>query len=462
MPEPPASAFRGSFRDPSGEVFREGGVYFRRLREAARPAYERLMQSGLYQSLVGEGLLIPHEELAGSAAEGIYKILRPEQVAFISYPYEWSFGQFRQAARATLRIQELSLRSGLSLKDASAYNIQFHRGRAVLIDTLSFEPYEEGRPWIAYGQFARHFLAPLALMRYRDARLSGLLRVHMDGVPLDLATRLLPASLALRNPTLWLHLRLQASQRRPPGAVDPGPERYRLSRQKLGLLLEQLSSLVEKMAPPQQASVWSTYYDQDHNYSPAAWAEKVRCVERWTSDLKPGMVWDLGANTGSFARLAARAGAFVVALDAEPGIIEEIWRESARSGTANLLPLRMDLANPSPALGWAGEERLSLDERGPADLILALALVHHLAISNNVPLESIVRWFARIGKAAIVEFAPPDDTQVQRMLRAHGGDFSGYTQDRFEKALVERFSVLDQVRLPDSHRVLYLLQSHRR
>ena len=128
----------------------------------------------------------------------------------------------------------------------------------------------------------------------------------------------------------------------------------------------------------------------------------------------------------------------------------------------NILPLLMDLANPSPALGWAGEERLSLDERGPADLILALALVHHLAISNNVPLESIVRWFARIGKAAIVEFAPPDDTQVQRMLRAHGGDFSGYTQDRFEKALVERFSVLDQVRLPDSHRVLYLLQSHRR
>jgi hypothetical protein len=185
-----------SFRDPSGFLFIREGILYRQVNQVYREDYSRLMDSGLYEKLVKNGLLITHAETDIQPADGVlsYKVICPERVPFISYPYEWSFGQLQDAALATLSIQRRALKLGMSLKDASAYNIQFPKGKAMLIDTLSFEQYQEGEPWVAYRQFCQHFLAPLALMAYKDVRLNQLLRIYIDGIPLDLASKLLPRS----------------------------------------------------------------------------------------------------------------------------------------------------------------------------------------------------------------------------------------------------------------------------
>jgi len=183
-----------SFRDPSGVLFVRDGSIFRQVNTIYKDNYDHLMNSGIYETLVADKLLIPHEEvdIEGVNPDLAYKIIKPELIPFISYPYEWSFSQLKDAALATLRIQKRSVDFGMSLKDCSAYNIQFRNGKPVFIDTLSFEKYHEGQPWVAYRQFCQHFLAPLALMSCRDVRLNQLLRVYIDGVPLDLASSLLP------------------------------------------------------------------------------------------------------------------------------------------------------------------------------------------------------------------------------------------------------------------------------
>ena len=214
-----------SFRDPDGFLFAAGNILYRQVNLAYRNHYDRLMGSGLFQELGKKDLLISHTEtdMARKFSHDAYKIIRPEVVPFISYPYEWCFDQLKDAALATLQIQKCALDFGMTLKDASAYNIQFFHGKPKLIDTLSFEIYKEGSPWIAYRQFCQHFLAPLALMSYRDVRLSQLMRIYIDGIPLDLASSLLPFRAFLR-PSLWAHIRLHAGmQRRFAGKRLPKP-----------------------------------------------------------------------------------------------------------------------------------------------------------------------------------------------------------------------------------------------
>ena len=206
---------RSSFRDPGGFLFRREGSLYRQVNRACAEDFQLLESSGLAASLREAGLLIPHVEadVEPPRPDIAFRVIRPEPVPFISYPYEWSFSQLKDAALTTLRIQKIALRHGMILKDASAYNIQFHRGRPVLIDTLSFTRYEEGQPWVAYRQFCQHFLAPLALMAYRDVRLSALLRTEIDGVPLDLAAGLLPWRTRLK-PGLLMHLHVHAASQK--------------------------------------------------------------------------------------------------------------------------------------------------------------------------------------------------------------------------------------------------------
>ncbi|MGE5373519.1 MAG: SAM-dependent methyltransferase, partial [Bacteroidota bacterium] len=204
-----------SFRDPSGFLFIREGVLYRQVNQKYAQEYARLMESGLYEKLVKARLLVPHVEVEGVQPESgeCFRVIQPERVPFISYPYEWSFGQLKDAALASLSIQKRALKLGMSLKDASAYNIQFVHGKATLIDTLSFELYKEGQPWVAYRQFCQHFLAPLSLMALKDVRLSQLLRVYIDGIPLDLASELLPWRTQL-NFGLMTHIHLHAGAQR--------------------------------------------------------------------------------------------------------------------------------------------------------------------------------------------------------------------------------------------------------
>ncbi len=446
-----------SFRDPSGFLFQRDGKLFRQVNVCYREHYDLLMASGLYDALRAADLLIPHTEsdVAPVDSSLAYKVIEPEVMRFISHPYEWCFSQLKDAALATLRIQKLALEHGLCLKDASAYNLQFHRGKPVLIDTLSFEIYREGRPWIAYRQFCQHFLAPLALMAHADVRLGQLLRIYIDGVPLDLASRLLPWRTRL-TPGLQMHLHLHAkSQARHAGtAVAPVG---RVSRMALLGLMDSLESSVSKLTWRPHGTEWAEYY-ADNSYSEAGLREKQRVVADFVARANPRTAWDLGANTGLFSRLAAARGALTLAFDLDPAAVERNYLACREAGEENLLPLVLDLTNPSPGIGWRNRERASLLERGPADLVLALALVHHLAISNHLPLPAIADFLSSLCSHLIIEFVPKDDPQVQRLLATREDIFTDYTQAVFEAAFATRFEILSSTPIPDSGRVIYLME----
>ena len=447
-----------SFRDPSGFLFSRGGVLYRQVNRAYEKEYARLIESGLYDKLVKAGLLIHHVEVdqAPAAGEAAFKIIQPERVPFISYPYEWSFGQLKSAALATLSIQKRALKLGMSLKDASAYNIQFVRGKATLIDTLSFEVYNEGEPWVAYRQFCQHFLAPLALMALKDVRLSQLLRVYIDGVPLDLASTLLPSKTRF-NFGLLTHIHLHAGVQKKYSGEEVKSRNGSMNKQAMTGLIDNLEATIQKLDWTPRGTEWGNYYDIT-NYSDAAFEHKKQLVGEWTQRIQPALAWDLGANNGVFSRVASSTCPYVVSFDIDPAAVEQNYRQTKTDKTENILPLVLDLTNPTPAIGWANRERDSFGARGPADMILALAVIHHLAISNNVPLPQLADFFAETGKWLVIEFVPKPDSQVQKLLASRKDIFPDYTREGFEAAFKEKFHVREAVEIRESERVLYLME----
>lgn len=438
-------------------MFRHNGVIHRQVNRASRDNYDLLMRSGLYQALTDARLLIPHSEVSplSPADTCAYKTLRPEPIPFVSYPYEWCFGQLKDAALATLAIQQKALAFGMSLKDCSAYNIQFRGCQPVLIDTLSFESYQEGRAWIAYKQFCQQFLAPLALMSTVHVRLGQLARIHVDGVPLDLASALLPAR-TLFSARLLLHIHLHARAIRRSGWPLGTTERQ-MSRTALLGLLDNLHAAVDALTWDPQRSEWADY-ERETNYSPEARCHKEKLVQASLQEVEARYVWDLGGNAGRFSRIAAAMHAYTVAFDSDHSSIEINYRACRGAGETRILPLVVDLTNPSPALGWAHTERLSWAERGPADAVLALALVHHLAIGNNVPLTRIAELLHAVGIHLIVEFVPKTDSQVQRLLASREDIFSDYSQEGFEHGFGQYFHILRSMPVRDSQRVIYLMR----
>ncbi len=452
---------RASFRDPSGFLFVEDGVLYRQINSVYAEDYDHLISSGLYAELTGNGQLVPHDEvnLAPPNAERAYKIIRPYPVSFVSYPYEWCFSQLKDAALTTLRIQGKALEHGMALKDASSYNIQFQRGRAVLIDTLSFERYREGKPWVAYRQFCQHFLAPLALMAYRDVRLGKMLRLHIDGVPLDLAAKLLPLTTRLR-PGLMTHVHLHArSQVRyadDPESMHAAASSF--SNLSMLALLDSLETAVKGLRWEPARTVWADYYEEQPSYSSEALAHKQQLVADFLAEFSPRTVWDLGANTGLFSRIAAASGAETVCFDLDPAAVEINYRRAVEKGEEGVLPLVLDLCNPTPGIGWHNSERMSLLERGPADTALALALVHHLAIGNNVPFPAIAEFLAQLCGSLIIEFIPKTDSLAQRLLATREDIFADYHQEGFEAAFGQHFEILRAVPLKDSERTMYAMR----
>ena len=455
----------GSFRDPSGFLFSVDKTLYRQVNQAHQEHYDAMLESGLYDDLTDAGLLIPHEEdgLAPPSPEIAYKVIRPEMVSFVSYPYEWSFGQLRDAALATLEIQRRAMEKGMSLRDASAYNIQFHRGRPVLIDTLSFEKLEEGRPWVAYRQFCQHFLAPLALMSYRDVRLAQMFRAHIDGIPLDLAASLLPLRARFRIPLLlhlFMHAKSQRRHARSGGATSSSRSGRSFSLQAFRGLIDSLTGAVEKMQLARGASTWVNYYAEASHYSSEALDHKKELVASFIVDAAPAIVWDLGANTGMFSRIASSDQEIdTVAFEMDIASVEESYQRVKQNREQHLLPLVCDLTNPSPAIGWANEERATIQERGPADLVMALALIHHIAIGNNVPLPRVADYFARLGRRLIIEFVPKGDEKVRQLLSTREDIFPSYTRDGFESAFRERFKIERVEEIKGTERVLYLMRA---
>lgn len=450
----------GSFRDPSGFIFTRGGVLYRQVNKAYQKAYDRLMNGGVYDTLTLKGMLIPHEEVDEPAADPAlaYRVIRPEVVPFISYPYEWSFSQLKDAALLTLASARVALEKGMILKDASAYNIQFVGGKPLLIDTLSFDLYQEGAPWDAYRQFCQHFLAPLALASMVDIRLTQLLRVYIDGIPLDLAGALLPGKTRLGLGGLAVHIHLHAkAQQQYSDKQATQAAALKLSKPALLNIFNGLEKTIEPLKWEPKGTEWGEYYSIT-NYTDDSLKTKGQIVGQFVELAEPRTAWDLGANNGLFSRELSRRGVETAASDIDPAAVEQNYLAIKAGSETHLLPLVIDLTNPSPALGWAHRERSSMLQRGPVDLVMALALIHHLAISNNVPLPVVADFMARAGRWAIVEFVPKNDSQVKRLLATRKDIFDKYTEEGFEEAFALYFTQERKVPIPGSQRTLYLFR----
>lgn len=455
----------GSFRDPAGFVFTHHGIVYRQINLSGQADYDFFIKSGLYNKLAGEGLLVAHEEvgkLSGIPSdEQRYKIIRPALIPFVSYPYEWTFSQLKDAASLTLQIQKIALSFGMILKDASAYNVQFIGRRPVFIDSLSFRIYQPGTPWDGYKQFCEHFVAPLAMAVYSSPDILKTLRAYIDGIPLPLAKDLLPSRAKLHK-GLLAHVYLHAASQKHYDRVKPGATTKQPKVSKIALegLLSSLEKTVIRLRSPNKKTEWGDYYN-DTNYSRSAFNAKKQIVKKYLQKVspKPKMVWDLGANDGTFSEIAAGLGCYVVASDIDPLAAELNYTKNRPMVLRDMiLPITQDLANPSPALGWAHAERRSLSQRGPADVVMALALIHHLAISNTLPFIKIAEYFSKLGKYLIIEFIPKSDSKVQILLHRRINMFEGYTQENFETAFGTYFTTIAREPVRASKRVIYLFK----
>lgn len=443
-----------SFRDPSGVVMVQEGVVVRQVNRCYQVQYDALMDK-LYASLTGQGLLVKHEELDQPLAdENAYRMIRPNRIPFISYPYEWSFGQLKDAALTTLRIHRAALDQDMILKDASAYNIQFLNGQPVLIDTLSFEFYQPGSPWPAYGQFCRHFLAPLMLMAYRDLRLLQLLRVYIDGIPLDLASALLKGKggFAAKQHIHW-HARATRKH-----AEDGKGEvrKVAISKFSHAAMIDSLIRTVEGLRLKGVETEWGDYYAYT-NYSDAAAQSKEKLVSAFLEDIRPRTAWDFGANDGRYSRLALAYGGSAVAFDVDPIAVERSYH-AVKAAREPMLPLLLDLTNPSPPMGFANRERVGIQDRQKPDCILMLAVIHHMVISNNLPQTMLAQWLSSLTGSLIIEFVPKQDSQVQTLMATRDDIFPDYTKEGFERAFGQFFEIVRQSRVEGSERTLYLMR----
>jgi ribosomal protein L11 methylase PrmA len=457
----------GSFKDPEGRVFHHNGEVYRTLSEDAARRMRELSET--VEELVRKDLLIDshlvsHGE-AGLPAERFGEtLMRHERIDVVTYPFEWSFDMLRDAALCTLDMLEHCLERGLILKDATAYNVTFHRGRMRFIDTLSIENYREGEPWDGYAQFCREFLFPLMLTAYRGVEFQSLLRGELNGLPLPDFARLLSGRDYLRAGVLR-HVILQRRLEKSFSDSDVGiRSRFRdirFSKELIGANLRGLRKIIRSLSYGAADSVWIDY-EKTSSYSDEASRAKADFVRRALSRLTssrstPGRVVDLGCNLGSYSLLAAETAERVISLDIDPACVNALYRRLGQGAKGEVAPMVGDLLNPSPGLGWNLQERRPLFERIRSDAFLALALVHHICIGGNVPLAAFLDLLAEIAPGGVLEWVDKSDSMVQRMLRNRADVFADYEWEHFEKLLRQRFELAEIRESHEGKRRLCLL-----
>lgn len=445
-----------SYRDPSGFIFEKDGRIYRQVNRVFQEDFDHFIDSGCYQHLVKQGLLIPHEPVAPFFQDDEhYATLLPERIAFISYPYEWSFSMLKDAALLTLQLMREALHYKMILKDATPFNIQWHKGRMIFIDTLSFERYQE-KTWIAYRQFCETFLAPLLLMHHRRQPLQSLQLAWPEGIPLATASVMLPWKTKLSLHTyLHIHLHASVAAKQKPASSSTGKP---FSQQKLLNLVNSLETLVTGLKMPAVQSTWSHYYDEvagRDNYL----EEKKKIIGNWVEklqDVRTGA--DLGANEGAFSALLAQRGIATIAADFDPYCIDRLYTQIRNGSEKNIQPLIIDLSNPSPAIGVNNEERASFLSRLKVDLLMGLALVHHLAIGKNIGWNMIAKLFANKSRYLVIEFVPKSDEKVQLMLSQKKDIYTAYTEEKFLSAFSQYYLIKDRQLVGQSGRTLFLFE----
>jgi hypothetical protein len=457
----------GSFRDPDGRVFEFDGDVLRGLTAEGLADWDAFAASGLLSQFAEAGELVGTAAADGAALDalraadpsgGWVAALRHERLPVVSYPYEWTFSMLRDAGLLQLRITREALAAGIALKDATPYNVQWRGTQPVFVDVGSFARLREGEPWLGYRQFCMLFLYPLLLESYKGVPFQPWLRGSLEGIHPSEARALLRGRDTMRRGVLK-HVALHAKLERQHG--DEGGDMRRelreagFNKQLIEANLKGLEKLLRGLEPPGGPTEWSEY-NATCSYSDEDTRAKEAFVRAAVLRRPRALVWDLGCNDGRYSRIAAQGASYTVALDADRGVVDRLYLELKRDGVGDVLPLVGDVADPSPGLGWRGMERPPLLARGRPELVLALALVHHLTIGRTIPLRELVAWFAELGSELVIEFPDRNDVMVKRLLARKREDaHPDYTRTGFEETLRSRFSIVESAELPSGTRTLY-------
>ena len=446
-----------SFRDPSGYMFYDGDTLRRVINPIYFPQYKELTQSGFFKTLIKNKLLISHEETSISEEK---IIITPEKIPFVTNPYEWGFEQFKQAALLTLKIQKFALSKGFILKDASAYNVTFHKGKPIFIDTLSFDFYEEGTPWRAYKQFITHFFGPLVLAKYHGTDVFDMLRSYIDGIPVNMISSMLPAKTKLSS-VLYPNIHLLAKMENKHSEDYKAETKIaKLSKKSQENIISSLYNYISKLSS-KEASEWGNYYTKT-NYNEGAFKTKKELIRDWVKPLNAEKLIDIGGNDGTFARTVQDIVKDIIVTDIDRNAVDYNYKQLLENKEENMLPFVCDVLQPAPGIGFNNTERSSLIQRlkdYAPDVTMALALIHHITLSGNVPFEKSAAFFSKFSKYLIIEFPTRNDSWVESLLvrkREFINHFDFYNESNFEVGYNTHFELLKKERVAGTKRIMYL------
>ncbi|WP_047545154.1 hypothetical protein [Psychroserpens sp. Hel_I_66] len=449
-----------SFRDPSGFVFVNNDIIKRSISPLYFEQYNLLKSTGFFKKLQNAGLLIPHEELLASEEE---IIIQPEQISFINYPYEWSFNQYKEAALLTLKIQKFALENGFSLKDASAFNVTFQKGKMIFIDTLSFDFYTENSPWRAYKQFISHFFGPLLLAKYNGLESLKLMNSFIDGVPIKMVSSMLPFKTRI-HPFLYSNIHLLAKFEDKHNEDYKGESRSsNLSKKAQLNIIKGLYDFIKKMSL-ERSSEWGDYYDKT-NYANDAFDQKATIIDNWINQLKAKTVIDIGGNDGTFVRKINQELKEALVCDIDYNAVDANHKYVKTNKETFMLPFVFDILNPSANIGFNNTERDSFLKRiknYAPDATMALAVIHHMTLSGNIPFEMSAEFFSSFSKYLIIEFPKRNDSWVKRLLKTKGefkAHFDFYNIGNFEANYSKYFEFIEKLAIDNSDRVMYFYKN---
>jgi len=446
-----------SFRDPSGYVFIEDNKVKRVINQIYFEQYKALTDSGFYKILFDKKYLIPHQEVSKTDSE---ITIEASKIPFINYPYEWSFLQYKHAALLTLKIQKLCLENNFILKDASAFNITFHEGKPIFIDTLSFDFYQENNPWLAYKQFIMHFLGPLVLTKYFGQDHLKILSQNLEGISLQKLSKLLPFKSYL-SPTILTNIHLLAKYDKKYES-DKKKVNNNLSKVSQIKLLDGLYDFISNLLVDEKTE-WDNYYNQI-NYDNVAYQFKKEVVKNWFLAIKGKSLIDIGGNDGTFSRELNDLGKLIIVADVDPNAVEQNYKQVLKNKEKMILPIVADVLNPSANYGFNNEERFSFIDRvkdSNLDGCLALAVIHHITLSGNIPFSLSAKFFSKMAPNLLIEFPNRSDSWVQFLLdskREFKNHFDFYNEENFEKEYSVYFEILNKQKIASSERILYSLK----
>ena len=439
----------GSFRDPSGHVYRQGDRIFRTVTKSGKEQFDFVRQSGLFELLLKDQRLLPFDLieralLPGGFDESVSYVFEVPKLTFVSFPYEWPFPALKAAALLHLDIQLAALDHNVTLSDASAYNIQFIGTTPTFIDHLSFRRYEPGEMWGAHRQFCEQFLIPLLLRSLFGIPHNAWYRGSLEGISVVEFSQLLTWRHYLKKDLLthivfqsWLQRSTESTLRAQDldkAAVKVGA----LPVQAYRKLLTGLRNWISKLEPLQTSkSTWQDYA-KNNSYETDELGKKAAFVRDFAAQHCPRQLWDFGCNAGVFSKAAIEGGAnYVVGFDFDQGALDECYAQAQASRMA-IQSIVMDMANVSPDQGWMGIEREGLGARRSADALVALAVVHHLAISRNIPFGELLDWLIDLAPCGVIEFVPKADPMVQKLLALRADIFEDYTWEFFTDRIARK------------------------